>query len=130
MPAGNGSFSECYFQKSLEGCLICIHKSNWHLLASESAVVRAILATCAQRPSQTSLCKCLAPTFKRDAEEFHVIEVALEGTRPQRPEPVLRASTTLLFPVSHLCCLRSSLCTGFIFSPCPHGVEHGYLNQS
>lgn len=130
LPAGNGSFSECSIQKSLEGCLICIHKSKWLLLASESAFVGAILAMCVQRPSQTSLCKCLAPIFKKDAEDFHVIEVALEGTRPQRPEPVLRTSRILLFPISHPCCLCSSLCTGFIFFPCPHGVERGYLNQS
>lgn len=34
------------FQKSLEGWLMCIHKSSWLLLAWESAFLRAILAMC------------------------------------------------------------------------------------
>lgn len=38
--------SLCYFLKFLEGRLICIHKSNWHLLASESALGRALSAMC------------------------------------------------------------------------------------
>lgn len=122
----------CYFQKSLEGWFIRIHKSNWHPLASASAFVRAILAMSVQRPSQTSFCKIgeyLASTFEKDAEEFHVIEVVMEG-RAFRTRPVLGASTTLPFP--HLSSPLSLLSCVYwlLFCPHPHGVEHDYLNQA
>ena len=34
------------FPEVPRGCLICIHKSNWHLLAPECALARASLAVC------------------------------------------------------------------------------------
>lgn len=50
----------------------------------------------------------MAPVIKKDAEGFHVTEVAVEGPGPQGPEAVFSASTTLpSAPVSRFCCLGS-----------------------
>lgn len=121
--------SSCYFQKSLEGCLNCIHKSNWHLLASESALVRPILPRVFKAIHKLAYGRRennWLPLFRKKAEDFHVIQVAVEGTRAPGLEPVPGTSTLLLSPpVSHFGSLCSSLCTGFIFCPYPHGTDHG-----
>lgn len=76
--------SSCYFQTSLDGCLICIHISHWHLQASEPALVRVILAICVRGHNKLAYARqeVIGSIVKKNAKDFNVIEVVVEGTGP------------------------------------------------